>query len=94
MLADTIYRLMLFGFLMVLFACFYAILYAFGKVARLPSLQKLSYSFGLLQFLSGLGMFFSDYLDFFWRIIVLFSAFAYIFIPPLMWKVVVAFHRE
>ncbi|GBC88430.1 hypothetical protein HRbin13_00553 [bacterium HR13] len=94
MLADTLYRLMLYGFLMVLFACFYAILYALGRVSHLPSLQRLSYGFGVLEFLSGLGMVASDYLDTFWRVLILFSIIAYLFIPPIMWRVVVAFHER
>jgi hypothetical protein len=94
LLAETIYKLMLYGFLMVSFACFYAILYTLGKAIRLPYLQKLSYSFGVLQFLSGLGMVTSDYLDLLWRAIILFSTFAYLFIPPIMWRVVTAFHER
>lgn len=94
MLADTLYRLMLYGFLMVLFACFYAILYALGRVSNLPFLQRLSYAFGILQFISGLGMVTSDYLDTFWKAIILLSIFAYLFIPPFMWRLVVAFHER
>ncbi|MEJ5339909.1 MAG: hypothetical protein ACK42C_07060 [Aquificaceae bacterium] len=94
MLAETIYKLMLYGFLMVLFAGAYAILYAMGRFSGLPLLTRASYSFALLQFLSGLGMVLSPYLDLLWRVIILFSTFAYLFIPPVMWRVVVEMHKR
>ncbi len=93
-MAETLYRLMLYGFLMVLFAGTYAILYAMGRFSRLPFLVKTSYAFAVLQFLAGLGMAFSNYLDALWRGIILFSVFAYLFIPPIMWKIVVAMHER
>ncbi|MFN3471007.1 MAG: hypothetical protein ACK4ZR_00165 [Aquificaceae bacterium] len=94
MLAKTIYELMLYGFLLVLFAGSYAILYAMGRFAGLPWLIRFSYIFALLQFLSGMGMFLSSYLDALWRYIVLFSSIAYLFIPPIMWRVVEEMHKR
>ncbi len=94
MLADILYRLMLYGFLMVLFAGFYAILYALGRLNSLPSLVRLSYGFGILQFMSGLGMISMDYLDILWKVIILISIVIYLFIPPIMWRVVVVFHEK
>ncbi len=93
-MAEVLYKLMLYGFFMVLFAGFYAILYALGRLQNLPSLIKISYTFGILQFVSGLGMLSIDYLDLLWKVIILISIIAYLFIPPVMWKVVVLFHRE
>jgi len=94
LLADTIYKLMLYGFLMVLFAGAYAILYAMGRFSRLPLLVKLSYLFAFLQFLSGMGLVLSGYLDLIWRGIIFFSIVAYLFIPQAMWKVVVSLHKR
>ncbi|MFN3598444.1 MAG: hypothetical protein ACK4VK_01725 [Aquificaceae bacterium] len=75
-------------------AGFYAILYALGRLQNLPSITKISYTFGILQFVSGPGMLSIDYLDLLWKVIILISIIAYLFIPPVMWKVVVLFHRE
>ena len=93
-MAETLYKLMLYGFLMVLFAGTYAILYAMGRFSGLPLLVRISYFFAIFQFFAGLGMVFSPYLDILWRAIILFSIFAYLFIPPVMWKVVVEMHRR
>ena len=94
LLAKTIYELMLYGFFFVLFAGAYAILYAMGRFAGLPWLLRFSYLFALLQFLSGMGMFLSNYLDAFWRYIILFSSVAYFLIPPFMWRVVEEKHKR
>ncbi len=94
MLADVLYKLMLYGFLLVFFASAYAILYGFGRVWDLPFLTKISYAFGVLQFLSGLGMVVTEYLAIFWKLIILISSILYLFIPPVMWKVVVKFHER
>jgi hypothetical protein len=94
LLAETIYKLMLYGFLMVLFAGAYAIFYAMGRFSRLPSLIRLSYIFALLQFIAGMGMVFNDYLDLLWKGIIFFSTVAYLFIPQAMWRVVVSLHRR
>ncbi len=94
MLADVLYKLMLYGFLMVLFAGFYAILYALGRLQNLPFLIKVSYGFGILQFISGLGMIGINYLDILWKIVIFVSIIAYLFIPPIMWRVVVTFHQK
>ncbi|SHK24096.1 hypothetical protein [Thermocrinis minervae] len=94
MLAEIIYKLMLYGFLMVLFAGSYALMYSFGRSSSSSFLVKLSYIFAFLEFLAGFGMVSMDYLHTFWKVIILFSSVAYLFIPPLMWKVVVLFHKR
>lgn len=85
---------MLLGLIMVASASFYAILFALGKARAFPPLIKVAYLFAFLEFVSGLGMVLLDYLHFFWRFIILASSIIYLFIPPLMWKVVLLFHKK
>jgi hypothetical protein len=84
--------IMLSGFFMILFAGAYTLLYGLGKVTKQPKYVKISYIFAVLQFLSALMMVKPDFLDPFWKYIIMFSAFAYLFIPQGMWWVVHTSH--
>jgi len=92
-LAQAVGTIIVLGFFFVLLAGLYAALYAAGRMFNKPWLIRLGYVCGLGQFAAGMGMVFSGYLDPFWTYLVTFSAFAYLVIPPLMWRLVLAFHR-
>ena len=93
MLAQTVGTLIVLGFFFVLFAGLYAAFYAAGRMFSNPWLVRVGYLFGLGQFMAAMGMVFSGFLDRFWVYLVTFSALAYLVIPPIMWRIVLAFHR-
>ncbi len=92
-LAQTLGTLIVLGFFFVLLAGLYAAFYAAGRMFSNPWLVRLGYLCGLGQFMAAMGMVFSGYLDRFWVYLVTFAALSYLVIPPIMWRIVLAFHR-
>ncbi len=84
--------IMLSGFFMILFAGAYTLLYGLGKISKKSFYVKISYVFAALQFAAALMMITPSFLDQFWKYIIMFSAFAYLFIPQGMWWVVHTSH--
>ncbi len=92
-IARMVGFLMVWGFLFIFFAGLYAGFYTAGKMFRKPWLTWIGYVFAVAQFASGMNMVFTDFLDPFWKKLVVFIAVAYLFIPPIMWRIVLAFHN-
>ena len=84
--------IMLSGFFMILFAGAYTLLYGLGKITKKSKYIKISYIFAAAQFAAALMMITPDFLDPFWKYIIMFSACAYLFIPQGMWWVVHTSH--
>ncbi len=93
-IAQAVGTIIIFGFLFVFFAGLYAAFYTAGKMFEKPWLTWLGYIFAVIQFASAMVMVTTDFLDRFWVNLVIFAALAYLVIPPAMWRVVLAFHRQ
>ena len=91
---GNITLIMLSGFFMVLFAGIYTLLYGFSKISKNPKFEKASYMFAFLQFICALLMILPDFLNTFWKSIVIFSAVVYLFVPQGMWWFVSRFHNR
>ena len=86
--------IMLSGFFMVFFAGIYTLLYGFSKISKIKKFEKISYIFAVLQFIFAVFMVLPDFLSFFWKSIVIFSAVVYLFVPQGMWWFVSRFHNR
>jgi len=90
--ANDLLVIMLSGFFMILFAGAYTLLYGLGKITKKSKYIKISYIFAVAQFAAALMMITPNFLDPFWKYIIMFSACAYLFIPQGMWWVVHTSH--
>ena len=92
MLNHGLLIIMIASMLMVAFAGLYALLYGAGKLFKNPKYIRFSYIFAAAQFLMALVIAYIDFLDVFWKILILISAVIYLFIPQGMWWVVHTSH--
>lgn len=84
--------IMIWGFFFIFFAGLYAGFYTAGKMFRKAWLTWIGYGFAIAQFVAGMVMVSAGFLDPFWEKLVIFSAVAYLVIPIIMWRIVLAFH--
>lgn len=93
-IAQIVGTIIVYGFLFIFFAGMYATFYPLGKLFQKPWLMWIGYAFAVAQFVSAMIMVSTGYLDAFWVTLVVFTALAYLVIPPAMWRLVLAFHRQ
>jgi cellulose synthase/poly-beta-1,6-N-acetylglucosamine synthase-like glycosyltransferase len=82
-----------FGFLFVFLAGLYAGFYTASKMFGRAWLAWIGYACAIGQFASAMIMIGTGFLDPFWVKLILFAALAYLVIPPIMWRIVLAFHH-
>lgn len=81
-----------FGFLFVFLAGLYAGFYTASKMFNKAWLAWIGYACAVGQFAAGMIMVSTGFLDPFWVKLIIFAALAYLVIPPIMWRIVLAFH--
>jgi len=93
-IAQVVGAIIVYGFLFIFFAGMYATFYPLGKMFQKPWLVWIGYVFAVAQFVAAIAMALTGYLDPFWVKLVIFTTLAYLVIPPAMWRLVLAFHRQ
>ncbi len=85
--------IIVFGFMFVFFAGLYAGFYTASKMFEKAWLAWIGYAFAIGQFAAAMVMVSTGFLDPFWVKLVIFAALSYLVIPPIMWRIVLAFHH-
>ncbi len=92
-LVRAVGTIIAFGFLFVFLAGLYAGFYTASKMFERAWLAWIGYACAAGQFAAAMIMISTGFLDPFWVKLIVFAALAYLVIPPLMWRIVLAFHR-
>jgi len=92
-IVQAVGTIIIFGFFFIFFAGLYAGFYTASKMFGKAWLAWISYIFAVAQFVSAMVMVTTGFLDPFWVKLMVFTAFAYLVIPIIMWRIVLAFHH-
>ncbi len=91
-MAEVIGEIIIYGFILLLTAGLYALLYGLGKIFNKKYLVNFSYLFAGAQFMSGIAMITPDFFTPFWKVTIMICIIAYLFVPQAMWFFVTKIH--
>ncbi|QSR88066.1 hypothetical protein [Methylacidiphilum caldifontis] len=92
--AETILKMLIAGFSFTLSAGLYAFFYALGRLSNSFLLELFSFVFAFLMILSGFFLVVCPVFTLFWKLLLVFSIFAYLIIPKGMLWIVKKLHQK
>ncbi len=92
--AEMVRTLMLLEFAFAMLPGFYGVFYILGQILHRRWLRLLGYGFGAAQVGVVLLMIRTGYLEPFWVRVMLVLTLAYVAMPPTLWALAKAIHRE